>query len=75
MLVVAVLVCAGVLQIGPAEAQLKTQTLEYKHADTALQGYLAYDGNVTGKRPGVLLLHRRDGMTDFTREHADRTRN
>ena len=72
MLVVAVLVCAGILQIGPAEAQLKTQTLEYKHADTALQGYLAYDGNVTGKRPGVLLLHRRDGMTDFTREHADR---
>jgi dienelactone hydrolase len=71
MLVVAVLVCAGILQIGPAEAQLKTQTLDYKQADTALQGYLAYNGNVTGKRPGVLLLHRRDGMTDFTREHAD----
>ena len=71
MLVVAILVCTGILQIGPAAAQLKTQTVDYKHADTALQGYLAYDGNVTGKRPGVLLVHRRDGMTDFTREHAD----
>jgi dienelactone hydrolase len=71
MLVVAVLVCVGILQIGPAAAQLKTQTVEYKHGDTALEGYLAYDGNVTGKRPGVLLLHRRDGMTDFTRKHAD----
>ena len=71
MLIVAVLVFAGILQIGPAEAQLKTQTVDYKQADTALQGYLAYDGNLTGKRPGVLLLHRRDGMTDFTREHAD----
>jgi dienelactone hydrolase len=71
MLVVAVLVCVGILQIGPATAQLKTQTVEYKHGDTALEGYLAYDGNVTGKRPGVLLLHRRDGMTDFTRKHAD----
>jgi dienelactone hydrolase len=71
MLVVAVLVCAGTLQIGPAAAQLKTQTVEYKHADTTLEGYLAYDANITGKRPGVLLVHRRDGMTDFTRKHTD----
>ena len=71
MLVVVALVCAGVLQIGPAAAQLKTQTVDYKHGDTPLEGYLAFDGNVTGKRPGVLLIHRRDGMTDFTRKHAD----
>ena len=45
--------------------------MEYKQADTVLEGYLAYDANVTGKRPGVLLIHRRDGMTDFTRKHAD----
>jgi dienelactone hydrolase len=69
-LVVAVLACAGILQIGPAAAQLKTQTVDYKEADTALEGYLAYDGNITGKRPGILLVHRRDGMSDFTREHA-----
>jgi len=71
ILFVASLVCAGILQLGSAAAQLKTQTVDYKHGDTALEGYLAYDGNVTGKRPGVLLIHRRDGMTDFTRKHAD----
>ena len=71
MLFIAVLVCAGTLPIGPAKAQLKTQTVEYKHGDTTLEGYVAYDSNTTGKRPGVLLVHRRDGMTDFTREHAD----
>jgi dienelactone hydrolase len=64
------LACA-VLQSRPAAAQLKTQTVDYKLADTALEGYLAYDGNVTGKRPGILLVHRRDGMSDFTRKHAD----
>ncbi len=62
--------CA-VLQNRPAAAQLKTQTVDYKQADTGLEGYLAYDGNVTGKRPGILLIHRRDGMSDFTRKHAD----
>ena len=71
MAVVAILLGVGVLQIEPAAAQLKTQKVEYKHGDAALEGYLAYDPNIAGKRPGVLLLHRRDGMTDFTREHAD----
>lgn len=71
MLFVATLICAGILQLGSAAAQLKTQTVDYKHGDTVLEGYLAYDGNATGKRPGVLLVHRRDGMTDFTRQHAD----
>ncbi len=69
--VVTVLVFAALLQGAPTAAQLKTQTVDYKHGNTALTGYLAYDGNMTGKRPGVLLVHRRDGMTDFTREHAD----
>ena len=62
--------CA-LLQTRPAAAQLKTQTVDYKQADAPLEGYLAYDGNVTGKRPGILLIHRRDGMSDFTRKHAD----
>ena len=66
-----VVVLASILQIGHAAAQLKTQTIDYKQADTALEGYLTYDATVTAKRPGVLLLHRRDGMTEFTRKHSD----
>jgi hypothetical protein len=58
ILVLAVFVCTGTLQIGPAAAQLKTQTVEYKQADTLLEGV-------------PRLIHRRDGMTDFTRKHAD----
>ena len=38
MLVVAALACASVLPIEPAVAQLKTQTVDYKQADTALEG-------------------------------------
>ena len=52
MSAVAVIACAGILQIGPASAQLKTQTVDYKHAETALEGYLAYDGKVTGNVRG-----------------------
>ena len=53
-----------------AHAEIKTQWVDYKDGDTALQGYLAYDDSLTGKRPGVLLLHRRDGMSELTLENA-----
>jgi dienelactone hydrolase len=53
-----------------AQAEIKTQWVDYKDGDTALQGYLAYDDSLTGKRPGVLLLHRRDGMSDLTLANA-----
>jgi dienelactone hydrolase len=53
-----------------ARAEIKTQWIDYKEGDTALQGYLAYDDSIPGKRPGVLLLHRRDGMSDLTLQNA-----
>ena len=59
------------LQASPAAAELKTQTVDYRHGDTALEGYLAYDDAVRGQRPGVLLLHRRDGMTELTRKNTE----
>src|ERR1700685_612772 len=51
---------------GAAQAEIKTQWVDYKEGDAALQGYLAYDDSISGKRPGILLLHRRDGMSDLT---------
>jgi dienelactone hydrolase len=55
---------------GKAQAEVKTQWVDYKQGDTALQGYLAYDDSISGKRPGVLLVHRRDGMSDLTLQNA-----
>jgi len=55
---------------GAARAEIKTQWIDYKEGDTALQGYLAYDDSISGKRPGILLLHRRDGMSDLTLANA-----
>jgi dienelactone hydrolase len=63
------LVCAALLA-PPAQAEIKTQWIDYSQGGTALQGYLAYDDALTGKRPGVLLLHRRDGMSDLTLQNA-----
>jgi hypothetical protein len=38
-------------------AKLHTETIEYKEGDTVLEGYLAYDDAIKGKRPGVMVVH------------------
>ena len=53
---------------GPAQAEMRTQWVEYSHGDTKLKAYMAYDDRVTGKRPAVLVAHAREGMTPKTQE-------
>lgn len=59
----------GLLAAGAA-ADVKTQTIEYRHGKLRLQGYLAYDDSVRGKRPGVLVLHGRRGLREQARQRA-----
>jgi dienelactone hydrolase len=67
----AALVTGGLVHASTASAELKTHTVDYKQGDTALEGYLAYDNATTDKRPAVLVLHRFDGMSDFTRQQTE----
>jgi dienelactone hydrolase len=62
----AALAAALLFAAGPAQAQLKTQWVEYSHGDTKLKAYMAYDDKVTGQRPAVLMIHAREGMTPKT---------
>jgi dienelactone hydrolase len=62
----AVLAAAFAFAAGPAQAQMKTEWVEYGHGDTRLKGYMAYDDKITGRRPAVLMIHAREGMTPKT---------
>ena len=46
-----------------ARAEIKTQTVEYSQGDAVLEGFLAYDDAVQGKRPAVLVVHTWTGST------------
>jgi dienelactone hydrolase len=54
-----------------APAALHTEAVEYKHGDTVLQGYLAYDDAISGKRPGVLVVHEWYGHNPYARKRAE----
>ena len=67
----AFLTAAFALAAGPAQAEMKSQWVEYSHGDTKLKAYMAYDDKVTGRRPAVLMIHAREGMTPKTQELAE----
>ena len=54
-----------------AEAKLQAKVVEYKHGDTVLEGYLAYDDAVQGKRPGVLVVHEWTGLGTYVKQRAE----
>lgn len=54
-----------------AGAELQTEAVEYKHGDTVLEGYLAYDNAIKGKRPGVLVVHEWWGNNDYSKRRAE----
>lgn len=53
-----------------AQARVITRSLEYQHGDKILEGYLAYDDSVAGKRPGILVVHEWWGLNDYVKGWA-----
>lgn len=52
------------------QGAIHTETVDYKDGDTTLEGYLAYDDSISGKRPGVLIVHQWQGLTDYEKMRA-----
>ena len=50
---------------------VKTEKKGCKHGETALEGYLAYDDGIQGKRPGVLVVHCFRGLRSFVKERTE----
>ena len=49
-----------------------TKTISYEHGGKQLEGYLAWDDAVAGRRPGVLVVHEWWGLNDFARKQAEK---
>lgn len=60
-----------VLTAQSAVAGVIGKTVQYRQGDTALEGYLAYDDSLKGKRPGVLVIHEWKGLGDYEKRRAE----
>lgn len=54
-----------------ARAAVVGEDVSYQSGDTTFSGYIATDDSVTGKRPGVIVVHEWWGHNDYVRKRAD----
>ena len=52
------------------EPKLKEENISYEGDSVTMNGYIVYDENKTGARPGVLIVHEWWGLTDYPKMRA-----
>ncbi|MCU0788266.1 MAG: dienelactone hydrolase family protein [Verrucomicrobia bacterium] len=60
----------GLLANLTVQAEIRTETVEYHQGDAVLEGYLAWDDSIEGKRPAVVIVHQWKGLTDYEKKRA-----
>jgi len=66
-LVLLVFSCAEQAEKAP---KIKGEEVDYTGDGLILKGYLAYDANLEGKRPGILVVHEWWGHNEYARKRA-----
>lgn len=54
-----------------ARAEIKTELVEYQERTTTLEGFVAYDASLAGKRPVIVVVHQWMGLTDYEKKRAE----
>ncbi len=67
-----VLICCVLLCLFPQAtfAAVQVKVVPYSHDRVKLEGFLAWDDSVKGKRPGVLVVHEWWGLNDYAKDRA-----
>lgn len=60
----------GIVSVFQAGAAIVEKTVKYEQGGAELEGYHAYDDELEGKRPGVLITHQWTGLSDYQKLRA-----
>ncbi|PWB32879.1 dienelactone hydrolase [Pseudomonas sp. SDI] len=66
LLLTALLIAAA----GLAQAEVQTREIAYEVKGERMVGYYAYDDAISGKRPGVVVVHEFWGLNDYAKRRA-----
>ena len=53
-----------------AKAEIRTSVVEYREGNTILEGYLAFDDEIKGPRPAVMVVHAWKGLGEQEKRRA-----
>ncbi len=62
--------CALISFASMASAKIVTKTVPYESGGVQCEGYMAYDDQVQGKRPAILIAHQWMGLTNYEKTRA-----
>jgi dienelactone hydrolase len=51
-------------------SKIKEENVSYSVGNTVFKGFIAYDENLKGKRPAILIVHEWRGLTDYPKMRA-----
>lgn len=60
----------GLLLATPSLAAVTGEEISYSDGETTMKGYLATDTAISGKRPGILVVHEWWGQNQYARKRA-----
>lgn len=60
-----------IMMVMSARGEIVSKPVEYKQGDTVLEGWSVHDDAVSGKRPGVLVVHQWKGLGDYEKKRAE----
>ena len=60
----------GMAGVAAAEPKIQGKDVEYSAQGVVMKGYIAYDENVKGRQPGVLVVHEWWGLNEYARMRA-----
>lgn len=67
---VSILASLILLLAASTQAGVRLEPVTYKQGETVLEGYIAYDPDVTGRRPGVVIVHDWMGVGEYVQMRA-----
>jgi dienelactone hydrolase len=66
-----ILALALLFSLAGGMAQVTIEPVEYKQGESVLDGYVAYDAAMEGKRPGVVIVHDWMGVGEYVKMRAE----
>ena len=52
------------------KSEIVTKDIDYSSGGNTMQGYIAYDNSISGKMPGIVIVHQWKGLGDYEKMRA-----